>query len=273
VKRLAVVDWLAATHRLPCLDIRPAAEFRRAHLPGAGNIEPGAIGQRIHELPRKGEELYVVGGAPAKAAAVALQGRKRWELAWSDEPVSAWPREALQAGDPAPLWRPNSWLEEHWRLLPEGGRVFDVAMGSGRNAVFLAMRGYRVEGEDILPEAVRFARALAARHRVSIDAREGDLRRASALAPATYDGIIVFNFLDRELLPRFSAALRPGGVLLYETFTEEQGRRVGRPRDPRWLLRPMELITAFAELEVIAYRDGHAEPGRYVASLAAKRPG
>ena len=65
-----------------------AAEFRSAHLPGAGNIEPGDIGQRIHELPRKGEELYVVGGAPARAAAVALQERQRWELAWSDEPVS-----------------------------------------------------------------------------------------------------------------------------------------------------------------------------------------
>ncbi len=268
---LPVASWLNATYRPPCLDVRSEEEFSRAHLPGAGNVPLGELEGRIHELPRKGSEVFVVGGEDARLAAEALAPRKRWHVVWSDEPPADWPGERLVAGSPEPLWQPNRWLAEHWKKIPRGGRVFDVAMGSGRNAVFLAMRGYRVAGEDILPEAVGFARRLAGRHGVEIEARVGDLRRGGVPAPGAYEGVVVFNYLDRELFGRLETALTPGGVLVYETFTTEQAR-VGRPRSSRWLLEPMELYGSFPALEILEYREGKVAPERFAASLVARRP-
>jgi tellurite methyltransferase len=271
VKRLAVRDWLAATHRPPCLDLREPAAFARGHLPGAGNVPLGELDARIHELPRRGTELFVVGGPEADRGARVLETRARWSLAWSPEPPEDWPAEVLDCSAPSPLWSPSPWLEEHWQWLPARGRVLDLAMGSGRNAVWLALRGFRVEGEDILPEAVRFAEALATRHGVALDARVGDVTRPGALVPGSLDGLLVFNFLNRELLPRLAEVLVPGGVLLYESFLVGQA---GKPRRPQWLLEPLELKTTLEpSLEILAYREGEREPGRPLAGLVGRRPG
>jgi tellurite methyltransferase len=268
-----VNDWLAATHRPPCLDLRKASEFVQGHLPGAGNVPLAELPSRIHELPRRGTELFVVGGPEALSGAEALAARERWSLAWSPEPPEHWPAEVLERGPAAPLWSPNPWLAEHWRLLPAGGRVLDLAMGSGRNSVWLALRGFQVEGEDILPEAVDFARGLAARHGVPLAARVGDVTRPGALEPGAYDGLLVFNFLDRALLPRLAAALAPGGLLIYESFLRVAGTTPRRPRRPQWLLEPLELKQSVeGALELLAYREGEAEPGLFLASLVARRP-
>ena len=269
MRRLGVRDWLAATHRPACLDLRPAEDFARGHLPGAGNVPLDEIDARIHELPRRGAELFVVGGELAAEGAHRLPRRARWSLAWTDEPPADWPADALDLGAASPLWSPSPWLAEHWQLLPAGGRVLDLAMGSGRNAVWLALRGFRVEGEDILPEAVAFARGLAARHGVDLDARVGDVTRPDALPRAALDGLLVFNFLHRPLLPRLADALAPGGVLIYESFL--QGHR-GKPRRPQWLLEPLELQRHYEDLlEIVAYREGEREPAARTASLVARR--
>ncbi len=273
LRPLAVLDWLAADERLPCLDLRSEAEFAGGHLPGAGNLPLAELGARRHELPRRGGSLFLVGGDLVAEGARALAARGRWTLAGSLEPPSAWPAAAM-VNDPAvPLWSPNPWLAAHWQALPPGGRVLDLAMGSGRNAVWLAQRGLRVEGLDILPEAVAMATALARRGGVALVARRADARGPAALAPGDWDGIVVIDFLERALLARLAAALAPGGLLIYETFTRAQALAGGKPRDPRWLLEPGELAAAFAgELDILATREGEAEPGRHVASLVARRP-
>ena len=75
-----------------------------------------------------------------------------------------------------------------------------------------------------------------------------------------YDGIVVTNYLHRPLLPALAAALAPGGVLIYETFAPGN-ERFGRPRNPDFLLRPGELLEAFAALTVIAFEQGEvAQP-------------
>ena len=272
MRYLPLDAWLAGAHRPPCLDVRPAGEFAAGHLPASGNVPLPELAERVHELPRKGDVLYVVGGARAREAAELLAARGRWSVAWSDEDPAAWPAASLVTGPPVPLWRPSAWLEEHWRLIPAGGRVLDLGMGSGRDAVWLALRGFRVAGMDILPDAVAFARRLAERHGAALTAQVADLRAPGLLPAGACDGLLVFNFLERDLLPAMGRALAPGGVVLFETFTEEQARREGRPRNPRWLLRPGELYEAFSHLDVLAYREEEAEPGRWVASLAARRP-
>lgn len=270
-RELPVGDWLARAERPLCLDLRAPAEFTRAHLPDAGNLPLSELSVESPALPRSGTPLYLVGGDAVPAALARLAARARWPLYYSLEAPADWPAAALVAGPPAALWRPNAWLAAHWRCLPPGGRVLDLAMGSGRDAVWLAQRGFRVTGLDILPDALARARALAARHGVALEARLADACSPDALAPGDWDGILVVNFLERALLPRLPAALAPGGVLIYQSFTHPQASN-GRPRDPRRLLRPGELAAAFAEsLEFIAGQEGEFEPGRRTASLVARR--
>lgn len=75
-----------------------------------------------------------------------------------------------------------------------------------------------------------------------------------------YDGIVVTNYLHRPLLPEIARSLAPGGIVIYETFAVGN-EQFGRPSNPDYLLRPGELLAAFAGLTVIAFEQGEvAEP-------------
>ena len=74
------------------------------------------------------------------------------------------------------------------------------------------------------------------------------------LAGKTFDAIMVFNYLHRALIDRIKQAVRPGGLVFYETFTEQQ-RRFGRPRNPDFLLKPDELKAWFETWQIIHYEE------------------
>jgi hypothetical protein len=112
---------------------------------------------------------------------------------------------------------------------------------------------------------------LARRLRLPLDAATVDLEADGVdLGDEEYELVLVFHFLHRPLFPSLVKALRPGGVLLYETFTKEQARH-GRPTNPEFLLDPGELPGLVAPLEVIRQREGEFE-GRHLASVAARKP-
>ena len=81
----------------------------------------------------------------------------------------------------------------------------------------------------------------------------------------TFDLVVVSNYLWRPLLPAITAAVAPGGALLYETFAVGN-ERFGRPRNPDFLLRPGELLDAVrGEFEVREYAHGEeGDPPRAV---------
>jgi hypothetical protein len=83
---------------------------------------------------------------------------------------------------------------------------------------------------------------------------------------------VCLRFLWRPLLPALAAALRPGGSLVYETFTERQ-RRHGKPLHPDHLVADLELRERFASLglEIVRYREADPERGPALASLWARR--
>jgi SAM-dependent methyltransferase len=90
------------------------------------------------------------------------------------------------------------------------------------------------------------------------------------LGEASHDLVVVIHFLHRPLFPSLVRALRPGGVLLYETFTVEQARRGGRPACPDFLLGAGELPLLMAPLEVLRGREGEYE-GRMVSGVVGRR--
>ena len=149
----------------------------------------------------------------------------------------------------------SAWVRRFAPLIPADGTVLDVACGSGRHTRLLAEMGYRIEAVD--RDAASVA-PLAVIPKVSTrvcDLEEG----AWPYGAACFDGVIVTNYLHR---PRFDAVLdllRPGGVLIYETFMVGN-ERLGKPSNPDFLLRPNELLDRVRErLTVIAFEQGRIE--------------
>ncbi len=167
------------------------------------------------------------------------------------------------------LRAPSAWLVDNADLLPRGGRVLDVAAGYGRHALWLAAAGFFVDAIDrdeaALASIDRVARA-AGWHLVT---RAQDLEGASSVSFDTYDAVLVFNYLHRPLMPAIREAVKPGGVLFYETFLIGQAER-GHPRNPAFLLQPGELAELVSPLTVLGSREGEVD-GNLVASVVARR--
>jgi len=139
------------------------------------------------------------------------------------------------------------WIEAH---VP-GRKAFDTACGEGRNSIFLARRGFAVTGVDISEEGLAKAARWATKEGVEIAFRQADLEEYEFTE--SYDLILNFNFLLRNLIPKMVAALTPGGVIVFDTI-HDSPHLVGH-HNKAFLLRPGELEALFARL-----------PGRIILS-------
>lgn len=181
-------------------------------------------------------------------------------------------------GSGKPGLRPARLLKDHVNLLSEArlpGPLLDLACGEGDNAVFLASMNLPVICCDNSRDALNRARSLAAEHNVFIEAFEVDLEQegVNPLQQDIYGAIVVFRYLHRPLMHCVRKALKPGGILIYETFTVEQAK-YGKPTNPDFLLRPGELRDWFSDWEVIHYFEGVKDnPERAVAQLICRKSG
>jgi len=165
---------------------------------------------------------------------------------------------------------PSLWLTSNAHLLPTVGDALDVACGSGRHALWLAERGLQTTALDRDADRIAALNADASRLHLPLHAEVADFESGSfQFTPDTYDVIVVVHYLHRPLFPSLVAALRPGGLLVYETFTRAQAAR-GHPRNPAFLLERGELLMRVQPLEVLTSREGDYE-GRMVASVIARR--
>jgi len=140
-------------------------------------------------------------------------------------------------------------------LITPGGTVLDVAAGHGRHARALAALGHKVTAADIDVTGLKDA--------IGIEVIAADLETGVWPFPAgRFDGIVVANYLHRAHFPHLVAGLADGGVLLFETFGQGN-ERLGRPRNPDFLLAPGELLQAFGTcLTVVAYEHGEEQTPR-----------
>ncbi len=172
---------------------------------------------------------------------------------------------------------PAQLLVDYWSLFEEsrlGAPILDLACGDGHNGIFLATKDLPVICCDISEQALSRAEKLAADNRVKVALWQVDLEveEMNPLPEDFYEGILVFHYLHRPLIPCIKKALKNGGILIYETFTIEQPR-FGRPHNPKFLLKPGELLEWFEDWEVIYEFEGIKEgPKRAVAQLVCKKP-
>ena len=167
--------------------------------------------------------------------------------------------------------RPASWLVDNAALLPRGGRALDVACGRGRHALWLAAAGFDVTAVDRDAEAIARAGEIARHAGLRITTSVVDLETdpPPSLGSQAYDVVLVFNYLHRPLMPMIRDAVKPGGRLIYETFTRRQAER-GHPRNPAFLLEDGELERLVAPFSILRSREGDVD-GRFIASVVAAR--
>lgn len=168
---------------------------------------------------------------------------------------------------------PSEWLVEHRELLSGDGRALDVACGDGRDALALSRLGYDVDAIDVSDVAIDALRAAADQHALPIRPRVVDLER-EPLPDNTYDAVVCINYLQRDLFAQLEDALRPGGLLIVETFGRAHLDELGADFNPAYVLERNELLRAFPGLHVVHYREGVTQRSgapRGVASIVAQR--
>ena len=165
---------------------------------------------------------------------------------------------------------PARFLVENTDLLPKG-RALDVAMGNGRNTVYLARMGFEVEGVDKSAQAVNRAMKLARKSGVIIRAKVADLEDNFHIEKCGYDLIICFNYLQRSLIRQIKDGLRSGGMVVYETFIVDQVQ-FGKPKNLNHLLKHNELLDFFRDFRCLRFREGVFERRKAVSSIIAEKP-
>ncbi len=190
----------------------------------------------------------------------------------SEQLIDKWDRrhaEAEGSGEPARV------LTENIHLLPTAGRALDLACGRGANALELAASGLDVTAWDLSGVAIDRLQQEAAAAGLQVTAECRDIVSQPPTA-AAFDLILVSHFLDRSLAAPILAALRPGGLLFYQTFSRLAVSDRG-PADPQFRLADNELLELFQPLHIRFYREegrlGDISRGcRDLAMLVAEKP-
>jgi tellurite methyltransferase len=147
---------------------------------------------------------------------------------------------------------PHALLKKFWPIIP-GRYVADIAMGNGRDALFLSEKGFFVTGLEGSVEAIRISKETMAQKDLFMWSVLGDAR-ALPYKKNSFDCVIIFYFLQRETVDEIRALLKKGGIFIFETYLKRQND-IDRPRNPAYLLDDGELIGYFRGFELLFYEE------------------
>lgn len=165
-------------------------------------------------------------------------------------------------------------LQQNQHLLPSSGQALDLACGLGTNSVLLATRGLTVTSWDISPVAIQSLQRQTKDTSLSINAQVRDVKSQPPVDNSV-DVLVVTHFLVRDMAEQLMHALKPGGLLFYQTFCRDKVSEQG-PKNPDYLLNDNELLAMFAGLRVRVYREesllgSHSTGWRNQAMLVAEK--
>ncbi len=182
--------------------------------------------------------------------------KKRWDAKYENEVY-------LFGKNPVPF------LKENLNLLPKG-KALDIAMGEGRNGVFLAAHGFDVTGLDISEVGLQKAHRLAKENGVSIKTQVVDLEKAS-LEKNSYDVILMMYYMQRDLFDQIKEALKPGGMVVVETYNVDYLKYNSGFRR-QWALETNELLKVFKDFKIIRYQAFDDGAHQAYSSIIAQKP-
>ena len=165
-------------------------------------------------------------------------------------------------------------LKQNQHLLPKQGVALDLACGQGGNALLLAQAGLTTSAWDISSVAIKQLTDYAKAQSLTIDVQQRDVIQFPP-EPNSLDVLMVSFFLDRALCPTLLAALKPSGLLFYQTYCQKKVSEQG-PRNIEFLLAENELLSLFSPIKIRVYREesvlGKTEQGwRNQALLVAEK--
>lgn len=165
----------------------------------------------------------------------------------------------------------EQFLPELDRLAHQGS-IIDVACGEGRNGLYLANKGLPVtfaDKSETCLKQVESELTSAKSHIWPVDLEQSE---TNPFNNKTFSAALVFRYLHRPLIPHLMNAIIPGGIIIYETFTLEN-KAFGRPNNPDFLLKPLELTHWFNDWETLHYFEGVLSfPDRAVAQIVCQKP-
>ena len=170
-------------------------------------------------------------------------------------------------GSPDPFLVASS---AYWDLL--GSRVAaDLACGAGRNAAYLAERGFETTAFDFAEAGLEATRRRAAERGLHLRVELVDLEAPETdLGAEAFDLIVVVHFLHRPLFSVIRRALKPGGLVVYKTYTRDQLGLPEGPTNPAYVLEANELLREFGDYRVLRYEEKISGEG--TAALLAQKP-
>jgi len=158
----------------------------------------------------------------------------------------------------------------YWDL--SGSRVaLDLACGAGRHAVYLAEQGFKTTAIDFAQAGLEIVKSRAAERGLAFETQQMDLEASSVnLGEAVFDLVVVVHFLHRPLFAAIKRTLRPGGLVIYKTYTRDQLVLADGPTNPAYVLEPNELLREFSDYRVLRYEEKISGEG--TAALLAQKP-
>ncbi|MBE9533056.1 MAG: class I SAM-dependent methyltransferase [Proteobacteria bacterium] len=165
-------------------------------------------------------------------------------------------------------------LQQNQHLLPARGVALDLACGQGGNALLLAEAGLDTLAYDISNVAIAQLKLEASAKNLTINAQVRDVLE-QPLEKASLDVLVISYFLDRALCSSLIDALKPSGLLFYQTYCQQKVNEQG-PRNPDFLLKDNELLGLFSSMKVRVYREesvlgSHQKGWRNQAMLVAEK--
>lgn len=270
------------------IDCRPEADYVLGHHQGACSLPASALFARLHELPKRSQTLQLCGQTDDLAIARAFLLERGYQLledlVWSD-PLAEQLKQAgrLETGPQSRQWWQAAPLVQVFvqelmsRYRIQASQGLDLGCGAGRDLIYLAQQGWEMTGVDWSADSLTRVQQLARSQGLNIRTLQRDLEtQANPLpefAAASFGLICVARYLHRPLFPLLRNLLKPGGLIIYQTFMQGcENTRVGRPRNPKFLLAPHELAEQFQGFELLLDEIEVLDDGRPVSAFIARKP-
>ncbi|WP_298609252.1 methyltransferase domain-containing protein [uncultured Thiothrix sp.] len=270
------------------IDCRPQAEYQLGHATGACSVPAQELFARLHELPKRTQTLQLCGKLEDLKLARAFLLERGYQL--QDDLI--WNEHFVQHLQTTGQWETGSQSKQCWQaalllqrfvqeLMPHyqipTGRGLDLACGAGRDLIYLAQHGWQMTGVDWSADSLQRVQQLAVSQNLQITTLLRDLETEAMPLPefdlGSFDLICVARYLHRPLFPLLEALLKPGGIIIYQTFMQGcEQTAMGRPRNPKFLLAPKELAEQFQGFDYLLDEIEILEDGRPVSAFIARKP-
>ncbi len=170
---------------------------------------------------------------------------------------------------------PAKVLVDNQHLLPKQGCSLEIACGQAGNALLLAQQGLQSHAWDISSVIINALDYYTEQQAITLYTQVRDVVVQPPLVNS-FDVIVVIRYLERSLCGAIQQALKPGGLLFYQTYSQKKVSEQG-PDNPIYRLAPNELLELFPALQLLVYREeGHQGDlmlgWRDEAMLVAQKP-